>query len=69
MDRKKYHYPKKPLESKPRPTYDIELRTCLMCGEDFESLWIGNRRCKQCDSKGSVRASQAEEEYSAGGVL
>ena len=30
--------------------YEPKDRTCLMCHDDFESAWSGERICKRCKS-------------------
>jgi len=34
---------------------DGKLRRCLVCGDEFLSLWAGNRICKRCKSRSSWR--------------
>ncbi len=31
--------------------YQAKLRSCLMCEDDFESAWSGERVCKRCKSQ------------------
>jgi len=29
----------------------VKIRSCLMCKDDFESVWSGERVCKRCKSQ------------------
>jgi hypothetical protein len=29
----------------------VKIRSCLMCRDDFESAWSGERVCKRCKSQ------------------
>ena len=29
----------------------VKIRSCLMCKDDFESAWSGERVCKRCKSQ------------------
>lgn len=46
-----------------KPTSDIQHpikhRTCLMCGDGFDSEWSGERVCKRCKSNDSWRNGNA----------
>ena len=37
------------------PQYIRKLRRCLMCGQDFESDWAGERICRKCKSTEAYR--------------
>lgn len=38
----------KTARSKPRATPGAKKRRCLVCRQEFLSLWIGNRVCQRC---------------------
>jgi hypothetical protein len=35
--------------------YERKLRRCMMCGENFESDWAGERICRRCKSTEAYR--------------
>lgn len=37
------------------PQYERKNRRCMMCGEDFESDWAGERICRRCKSTEAYR--------------
>jgi hypothetical protein len=38
-----------------RPEDEVKVRRCLMCGDEFESSWAGERVCKRCRSSHNWR--------------
>jgi hypothetical protein len=45
---------------RPKPNWDVRPRTCLSCGDVFESKWIGNRVCKKCREREEWRFPDEE---------
>lgn len=40
----------RPTNDSKDPRQNRATRTCLGCGKDFDSAWIGNRSCKNCSA-------------------
>ena len=38
------------------PGADTKVRKCLVCEEDFESQWAGERICRKCKSSAAWRS-------------
>lgn len=45
-------------ERAPEPVYESKVRSCLMCGEAFESAWAGERICASCKSRSRWRTGR-----------
>jgi hypothetical protein len=57
QSRKRPERPSEYLQKPPEKPDEIKRRKCLGCGDEFDSKWIGNRLCKQCNISEARRGS------------